>query len=97
MMALLASGATATIDSVHILWCSMVSTICGPSMWRMNCGSRQREHRAQRPTRKQDHKRQQYVAELALHDRRIAVAQKIEDSAEAFAPARINDMVGASQ
>ena len=38
MMALLASGSTPTIDSVHILWCSMVSTICGPSMWRMNSG-----------------------------------------------------------
>ncbi len=34
----MASGSKPTIESVHILWCSMVSTICGPSMWRMNWG-----------------------------------------------------------
>ena len=38
MMALEATGSMPTIECVHISWRSMVSTMAGPSMWRMNCG-----------------------------------------------------------
>ena len=38
MIQLVAAGATATTECVHISWRSMVATICGPSMVRMNCG-----------------------------------------------------------
>jgi hypothetical protein len=36
MIALEAAGATDTSECVHISWRSMVSTMAGPSMWRMN-------------------------------------------------------------
>ncbi len=36
MIALEAAGATDTSEWVHISWRSMVSTMAGPSMWRMN-------------------------------------------------------------
>ena len=39
----------------------------------------------------------QNVTNLPLDDGRVFVAQKEKDLQEAFAPARIDDMVGASQ
>ena len=69
-------GATPTIDWVHISWRSMVSTISGPSMWRMNCGRATREHRAQQRPGHMRQKREQYIADLPLNDGRIVIAQK---------------------
>ena len=38
MMRLDSCGFAVRIESVHIWWCSILSTICGPSMACMNCG-----------------------------------------------------------
>jgi hypothetical protein len=59
-------------------------------------GARQGEHRAQRRTGQHDRERQENVAEAPLHQGGIVVEQKPEDFHEAFAPAGIDDMVGAS-
>jgi hypothetical protein len=59
--------------------------------------ARHGEHRAQQRPAHQDNKRQQYIVDLPLDQGRVLVAQKIEDFQEAFEPAGIDDMVGASQ
>ena len=93
----MATGSMPTIECVHISWRSMVSTIAGPSMWRMNCGRASVSTEPSAAPASEMNERQQHVADLALHDGRIVVAQKVENLPEAFAPAGINDMVGASQ
>ena len=75
----------------------MVSTISGPSMWRMNCGRASVSTDPSNAPASSEHQRQQHVTNLPLHSGRILVAQKIEDFEEAFAAAGIDDMVGASQ
>ena len=79
MIMLLTMGSMPTIECVHISWRSMVSTIAGPSMWRMNCGRASGEHRAQQRAGQKNYQRKQHIADLALNDGRIFIAQKIEE------------------
>jgi hypothetical protein len=97
MMALVAMGATLTTDLVHISWRSMVAIISGPTKWRMNSGRALVSAAPSRPQATETSKRGQHIADLALEDGRILVAQKAEEGEQIGLAAGIDDMVSASQ
>ena len=93
MMWLVSFGATLTMESVHILCCSIVAIIAGPTKCRINSGRALVSRRAQHSPRDRHQQRCRNIRQLPLKDRRILILEKTKQRQPGRLPPRIDDVV----